>query len=45
MLSIVTGMDAVSYKQLKNLTASKTGYPIMLRNGMDAVNAHNPNGC
>ena len=37
MLGLVNGVDAVSYKQLKNLTATQ-GYPILLSNGMDAVN-------
>ena len=44
MLALVNGMDAVSYKQLKNLTAC-FGYPILLSNGMDAVKSPNPNGC
>ena len=30
------GMDVVNYNQLKNLTAY-FGYPILLRNGTDAV--------
>ena len=36
MLALVNGMDAVSYKELRNLTAC-FGYPILLSNGMDAV--------
>ena len=44
MLVLVNGMDAVSYKQPKNLTAY-TGYPILLSNWMDAVKSPNPNGC
>ena len=43
MIALVNGMDAVSYTQLRNATAC-FGYPIMLRNGMDAVNSPNPNG-
>ena len=44
MLALVNGMDAVNYKQLKNLTVC-FGYPILLSNGMDAVKSPNPNGC
>ena len=44
MLGLVNGMDAVSYKQLENLTDSK-GYPNLLSNWMDAVNSPNINGC
>ena len=38
MLALVKGMDAVSYKQLRNLTAC-SGYPILFSNSMDAVNS------
>ena len=41
MLAIVDGMDAVNYKQFRNLIAC-FGYPILLSNGMDAVNSPNP---
>ena len=44
MLGLVNGMDAVNYKQLKNLTDSK-GFSNMLSNLMDAVNSPNPYGC
>ena len=40
MLSLVKGMDAVSYAQLRNLTAC-SGYPILLGNGTDEVNVPN----
>ena len=36
MLALVKGMDAVSYKQLRNVTAC-SGYPILFSNWMDAV--------
>ena len=36
MIALVNGMDAVSYKRLKSLTAC-FGYPILLSNVMDAV--------
>ena len=42
--SSVNGMDAVNYKLLQNLTASK-GYPLLFSNWMDAVNSLNPHGC
>ena len=37
MLSLVDGMDAVSYKQRRNLTVC-LGYQILMSSGMDAVN-------
>ena len=43
MLALVKGMDAVSYKQLRNLTAC-SGYPILFSNWMDDVNSSGPNG-
>ena len=41
MLALVNGIDAVSYKQLRNVTAC-CGYPILLSNWMDAVKAPQP---
>ena len=40
MIALVNGMDAVSYKRLKNLRAC-FGYAIRLSNGMDAVKSPN----
>ena len=38
MLALLNGMDVVSYKLFRNLTAQK-GYPILLSNLMDTVNS------